>query len=275
MRRPQTCYSASYMLAYGARLVVVFLLLELGLHWGPCFAIATSGSFVDMTPSQLGFLTFVTLLLMWLKFTFIWRFARWWALLDGVEVTENMVRCMHNNYSLVGFWKGWHRSFNRWLVRYIYVPLGGDRYRWLNVWVVFGFVAVWHDFEPKLLVWGAMNAIFMSIESGVVIWAHSPALKSLRSGPFWPRICGASGSVWIVLLMTINLTGYGVGLDGTVFILNKLMRPSGLQFLGTTFVIMYSCTRLMLAIRERKEQKTTRGSQEEVRDEGTVLKHAF
>ena len=78
MRRPQTCYSASYMLAYGARLVVVFLLLELDLHWGPCFAIATSGSFVDMTPSQLGFLTFVTLFLMWLKFTFIWRFARWW-----------------------------------------------------------------------------------------------------------------------------------------------------------------------------------------------------
>ena len=165
------------------------------------------------------------------------------------------------------------------------MPLGGDRYRWLNVWVVFGFVAVWHDFEPKLLAWGAMNAIFMSIESGVVIWAHSPALKSLRSGPFWPHICGASGSVWIVLLMTINLTGYGrsiacdatnfmlcfaktqnitvqqpmsftgVGLDGTVFILNKLMRPSGLQFLGTTFVIMYSCTRLMLTIRERKEQR--------------------
>ena len=42
-----------------------------------------------------------------------------------------------------GFWKGWHASFNQWLVRYIYVPLGGSSMRLLNIWLIFTFVALW------------------------------------------------------------------------------------------------------------------------------------
>lgn len=43
-----------------------------------------------------------------------------------------------------GFWKGWHASFNQWLVRYIYVPLGGSSLRLLNIWLIFTFVALWY-----------------------------------------------------------------------------------------------------------------------------------
>ena len=68
-----------------------------------------------------------------------------WSLLDGIEPVENMNRCMSNNWTLQGFWKSWHRSFNRWLVRYIYIPIGGSRYKYVNVFVVFTFVALWHD----------------------------------------------------------------------------------------------------------------------------------
>jgi D-alanyl-lipoteichoic acid acyltransferase DltB (MBOAT superfamily) len=49
----------------------------------------------------------------------IWRFFRLWAMADGIEVTENMHRCMSNNYSAQGFWRSWHRSYNRWLIRYV------------------------------------------------------------------------------------------------------------------------------------------------------------
>jgi protein-cysteine N-palmitoyltransferase HHAT len=54
---------------------------------------------------------------MWLKFLLIWRFFRLWALADGVLPPENQVRCMSNNQSLGQFWKGWHASFNLWIVR--------------------------------------------------------------------------------------------------------------------------------------------------------------
>ena len=50
-------------------------------------------------------------------------------------------------YSLQGFFKGWHCSYNAWLVRYMYIPLGGTKYRLLNIWPIFFFVAVWHDLE--------------------------------------------------------------------------------------------------------------------------------
>ncbi len=61
-----------------------------------------------------------------------------------------------------GFWQGWHASYNRWLVRYLYVPLGGSAWRWSNVWVCFLFVALWHDLEWRMLAWGLlMPAAFL------------------------------------------------------------------------------------------------------------------
>lgn len=164
---------------------MVFLLLEFFTRNVPCFALEYSGAFKDLTtPFELGLLTYLTLKLMWLKFTVLWRLARLWALADDVEVVENMVRCMSNNYSLTGFWRGWHKSFNQWLVRYIYIPLGGKEKKHMNVWAVFGFVAVWHDIEAKLLAWGALNAVFMSVEQLVSVLL---LVYHVHIGVYWNR----------------------------------------------------------------------------------------
>ncbi|KAI3513488.1 hypothetical protein L1887_20822 [Cichorium endivia] len=40
------------------------------------------------------------------------------ALVSGIEASENMPRCINNCYNLESFWKNWHASFNKWLVRY-------------------------------------------------------------------------------------------------------------------------------------------------------------
>jgi D-alanyl-lipoteichoic acid acyltransferase DltB (MBOAT superfamily) len=53
---------------------------------------------------------------MWLKFAAIWRFFRAAALLEGLDPPENMRRCFADNCDAAGFWRGWHASFNRWLV---------------------------------------------------------------------------------------------------------------------------------------------------------------
>lgn len=91
----------------------------------------------------------------------IWRFFRLWALADTIQTPENMTRCMSDNYSAIEFWRSWHRSFNRWLVRYIYIPLGGAKYYVWNIWPTFTFVAVWHDIELKLLTWGWLVSGFI------------------------------------------------------------------------------------------------------------------
>ena len=86
--------------------------------WGERVGLGSYG------PFEVGVLSLMVLNFMWLKFTAIWRFFRLWALASGVEAPENMLRCINNNATILGFWKGWHASYNRWLVRYIYVPLG-------------------------------------------------------------------------------------------------------------------------------------------------------
>ena len=55
----------------------------------------------------------------------IWRGFRLWAALDGVDAPENLPSCISVHHSLASFWRSWHASFNQWLVRYLYVPLGG------------------------------------------------------------------------------------------------------------------------------------------------------
>ena len=64
-----------------------------------------------------------------------------------------MGRCIYNNYCFEGFWRSWHRGFNQWLIRYVFVPLGGSKYKMYNIWVVFTFVALWHDFDLNVLFW--------------------------------------------------------------------------------------------------------------------------
>ena len=71
---------------------------------------------------------------------------------------------MANNYSTLGFWRAWHRSYNLWVTRYIYIPLGGTRNRVFTTVLVFSFVALWHDLSFKLLAWGWLVSLFIMPE---------------------------------------------------------------------------------------------------------------
>jgi len=104
---------------------------------------------------------FSLLIFLWFKFSVIWKGARLWAWLDGINTEENMNRCMMNNYCFQDFWRAWHRSFNQWLIRYIYIPLGGEKYMFIIIWILFSFVALWHDLSWDLLVWAWFICIFM------------------------------------------------------------------------------------------------------------------
>ena len=83
------------------------------------------------------------------------------SLPDGLDPPENMIRCMANNYSALGFWRAWHRSYNLWIVRYLYIPLGGARRLAATSILIFTFVALWHDLSPRLLAWGWLAALFI------------------------------------------------------------------------------------------------------------------
>ena len=236
---------------------IMLLATVIYLDCGSClvhpFALYRSGLLSSsLTPSQTGGVVWFTLSFMWLKFAAMWRFGRCWAMLDGIDVPENMLRVWNNNYSIRGFWKGWHSSFNKWLVTYIYVPSGGRNSRCISVGLVFGFVAIWHDVEPKLLMWGGLNALFFIVEAYVAgFWREYKRRESLSEAAFSTRITeAASGATFIFVLMFVNALGYGVGISGTGYILSVMTEWSSLRYLAGSFLAFLGAAMVMLELRK-------------------------
>ncbi|CAG8226522.1 unnamed protein product, partial [Penicillium nalgiovense] len=258
---------------YAIRFGLTLLCMELILHY--IYAVAISKADPDwsvFTPGQLSMLAFFNLHIIWLKLLIPWRFFRLWALVDGIDPPENMVRCMSNNYSALAFWRGWHRSYNRWIVRYIYIPLGGGGggrrpagapkpasppqsnfmgkfLQIRNFLLVFTFVALWHDINLRLLMWGWLVTLFVLPEvlGGMLFPAHR-----WRSRPNTYRVICGIGSVGNVLMMMIaNLVGFALGLDGLKDLLAGLTDSySGLAYMVSCCVVLFVGVQVMFEVRE-------------------------
>lgn len=257
---------------YGLRFFLTLLCMELILHY--IYAVAISKTTTDWSaysPGQLSMLAFFNLHIIWLKLLIPWRFFRLWALVDGIDPPENMVRCMSNNYSAFAFWRGWHRSLNRWVVRYLYVPLGGGESpkptspttstttrtsnliakarRVTNVLAVFTFMALWHDINLRLLMWGWLITLFVLPE--VVATLLFPPQKWKTRPTAYRVLCGVGAVGNILMMMMANLVGFAVGLDGLKGLLEGIMGSySGVGFLVAACAALFVGVQVMFEVRE-------------------------
>ena len=152
-----------------------------------------------------------------------------------------MIRCMANNYSALGFWRAWHRSYNLWIVRYLYIPLGGSRRLAATSILIFTFVALWHDLSPRLLAWGWLAALFILPEV-VAKKTFPPSLVRAclcvagrrhrllffffeQFGDKWwyRHACAAGGVFNVLLMMGANLVGFVLGVDGARYFAHELI----------------------------------------------------
>ncbi|KAL4936103.1 MBOAT, membrane-bound O-acyltransferase family-domain-containing protein, partial [Aspergillus oleicola] len=256
---------------YGTRFFLTLLSMELILHFVYAVAISNaSPNWSLYSPGELSMLAFFNLHIIWLKLLIPWRFFRLWALVDGIDPPENMVRCVSNNYSAFGFWRSWHRSLNRWIVRYLYVPLGGGNNRStpssgtrpasplyakarqiFNFLVVFTFIALWHDINLRLLMWGWLITLFVLPE--VIGGLLFPASR-WRSRPNTYRVICAIGAVGNILMMMIaNLVGFALGLDGIQGLLSELLgNYAGLVYLVSACCALFVGVQVMFEIREEE-----------------------
>nr|GEY94680.1 caffeoyl-CoA O-methyltransferase-like [Tanacetum cinerariifolium] len=127
---------------------------------------------------------------------------------SGIEAPENMPSCINNCYNLESFWKTWHASFNKWLVRYMYIPLGGSRRKLLNVWVVFTFVAIWHDLEWKLLSWAWLTCIFFIPEMLVKSAATSVKVDNAFTQFIFRELGAVACAITITFVLRMISFGY-------------------------------------------------------------------
>eukprot|EP00408_Alexandrium_pacificum_P057789 CAMPEP_0171158790 /NCGR_PEP_ID=MMETSP0790-20130122/2695_1 /TAXON_ID=2925 /ORGANISM="Alexandrium catenella, Strain OF101" /LENGTH=600 /DNA_ID=CAMNT_0011623247 /DNA_START=35 /DNA_END=1837 /DNA_ORIENTATION=- len=238
---------------YVAQVMVALAALEVGTHAYPCFALARSGQVGQLGPRLGAAAVFLTLNFMWLKFLLLWRIARAWALAEGIDIPENMKRALSNHYSVVGFWRCWHASFNRWLVRYIYIPAGGRDRKAFAAAVTFAFVAIWHDAEAKLMAWGALNAVFLALETLVTAAWQRRTSQFANQRPWLHRQVSALGGVtYIIVLMAVNTIGYSAGISGVSGLLETAAstRKEALSVLLGACIFLFASVQVMLEIRK-------------------------
>ncbi|KAF9286455.1 glycerol transporter [Mortierella alpina] len=235
------------------RLVFCLLTMEFTMHYMHMVAISKRQAWENDPVLQICMIGLFNLILIWLKLMIIWRFFRLWALLDGIEAPENMIRCVTNNYSALGFWRSWHKSYNLWVLRYIYIPLGGTRYAIYNIWVVFTFVAIWHDIQLKLLAWGWLISLFILPE---IIASKIFSKKKWGNWRHYRHLCAVGAVGNILLMMIANLVGFCIGLDGVKLMLYDLFSSvQGWVTMCCCFGAMFVCAQMQFEVREAEKRR--------------------
>ncbi len=70
--------------------------------------------------------------------------------------------------SIGEFWRRWHVSLGRFMMEYLYIPLGGNRHGQrrmvFNLWLVFLASGFWHGAAWTFVFWGIWHGTLISIE---------------------------------------------------------------------------------------------------------------
>ncbi|MGE5391488.1 MAG: MBOAT family O-acyltransferase [Deltaproteobacteria bacterium] len=65
--------------------------------------------------------------------------------------------------SIQDFWKRWHLTLTRFLTKYLYLPLGGNRKgrgrTYVNIMIVFLVSGLWHGANWTFVLWGFMHGL--------------------------------------------------------------------------------------------------------------------
>ncbi len=101
----------------------------------------------------------------YLDFSAYTDIARGSAKLFGFELPENFARPFQAQ-SVAEFWRRWHMTLTRWIMDYLYFPLGGSRrglgrtlFNVAFTWIVMG---LWHGAGWTYVAWGGMfGLLFM------------------------------------------------------------------------------------------------------------------
>lgn len=90
------------------------------------------------------------------------------ARLFGIELPENFRR-PYQAITITDYWRRWHITLSLWVRHYIYFPLGGARTGWagmvyVNLFVTFLVIGVWHGASWNFVVYGALHAAAMCVQ---------------------------------------------------------------------------------------------------------------
>ncbi|CAE7512694.1 GUP1, partial [Symbiodinium necroappetens] len=194
----------------------------------------------------------------WLTLMILWRFGRFMSLADGVDCPENMLGCVTFFYTFEAFWRIWHASMNRFMLRYLYVPVGGKKRSWLAVPMVFGFVAYWHEStgfltRPAWYAWGFLNAFGVTAEKALATTVGRQLAKGEADGSWLACILVFLGKgVGPIFLILVNVPAIFYE-NSWKFYMSFFNRGWETVVLLWTLVLTFGCTAVLVdAFREEE-----------------------
>ncbi len=100
----------------------------------------------------------------------------------------------YRSCSVLEFWDRWHMTLTRFLKKYVYIPLGGNRKgtlrTYINIMLVFLLSGLWHGAGWTFVIWGAVHGLVNCLNR---------IFKNV-----WDKVYG--GVRWVCTFLFINCT---------------------------------------------------------------------
>ena len=168
---------------------------------------------------------------LWLKFAIIWKFGRLLAWCDGIYVEENMNRIIYDIYSLEEFFRGMNRSLNRWIVRYLYIPLGGKNKKYVNIWIIFAFVYFIFNFENgDYLIYSICCCVLLDIEIFAKYSFVNRYGEDFNEKIYLRYLKYLVSSIYLLILFIVSLLGFHFSLQGMEVLMDNIVANGGLFY---------------------------------------------
>ncbi|XP_053568358.1 protein-cysteine N-palmitoyltransferase HHAT isoform X2 [Bombina bombina] len=199
------------------RLFIWWWLAESMLHLMYIHAIYSSYSLLEQVSYwALGGLALAQVLFFYVKYLVLYGLPALIIRLDGLNPPA-LPRCVSTMFSFTGIWRSFDVGLHRFLVRYIYIPLGGSqRGLWgmlFSTALTFTFVCFWHGGHGYLWYWAAMNWIGIITEQGIKKMLSTSYIQSrigqTLSPNMYRRVQAAVSSISTALLILTNIIFLG------------------------------------------------------------------
>uniref|UniRef100_A0A8C4R3B1 Hedgehog acyltransferase n=1 Tax=Eptatretus burgeri TaxID=7764 RepID=A0A8C4R3B1_EPTBU len=233
-----------------SRLVCWWLLAETMLH------VLHSSAFLhhtqllqSLSPAVLGGIALAQVSFFYVKYLVLFGLPSLVMCLDGLKPPP-LPRCVTLTYSFTAIWRTFDTGLHQWLVRYIYLPLGGSQTGTLRLLLAsaatFAFVAAWHGGQKDLLLWAGVNWLGVLMEYGVRSLCSKPCVKSWLSAALHPlslrRATGLLTAVATIITIWSNLIFFAGTHVGEIYF--KMFLAGGPWVLGGMLAFLYCCAQL-------------------------------
>ncbi len=91
------------------------------------------------------------------------------SLLYGIKLPINFYS-PYKSINIIEFWRRWNMTLSRFLLNYLYIPLGGNRTgstrRYMNLMITMLLGGLWHGASWTFVIWGCLHGVYLCVNHG-------------------------------------------------------------------------------------------------------------